>query len=156
MVESLDLVIIAFAVFLVIKGVWKGLINEVTGLLAVIVGVLVSFVFCDALAELLRVFSDSKYLPFVSYAVLFVVSYIAIMLLGKLIDKVLKRLMLGVFNRILGGAFGLLKAFMWVSLSVYAYIKLQEQNGFDEPELVQASLFYPYFEDFVLLLEARL
>lgn len=156
MVESLDLAIIAFAVFLVIKGVWKGLINEVTGLLAVIVGAIVSFVFCDALAELFGILSSSKYLPFVSYVILFVVSYIAIMLLGKLIDKVLKGLMLGVFNRILGGAFGLLKAFIWVSLCVYAYIKLQGQNGFEEPNIVEASLFYPYFEDFVLLLEARL
>jgi membrane protein required for colicin V production len=153
MVKGLDLVLTVFAAFLLVKGIWKGFVKEISGVLAVVGGVISSFLFHCAAEGFLGAYIGPKYLGFVSYAILFIAVYLGIMLLGNLIDRVVKSVMLGGFNRILGGFFGLLKALLWTSLCVYAYSTLQEGVGFEHPALVVDSIFYPFLLDFVALLE---
>ena len=153
MVKGLDLVLTVFVAFLLVKGIWKGFVKEISGILAVVGGVITSFMFHSAAEEFLSPYFGPKYLGFVAYSILFIAAYLGIMLLGSFIDRVVKSVMLGSFNRILGGLFGLLKALLWTSLCVYAYSSLQEGVGFDHPGLVANSIFYPFLLDFVLLLE---
>ena len=153
MVKGLDLVLTVFVAFLLVKGIWKGFVKEISGILAVVGGVITSFMFHSAAEEFLSPYFGPKYLGFVAYSILFIAAYLGIMLLGRFIDRVVKSVMLGSFNRILGGLFGLLKALLWTSLCVYAYSSLQEGVGFDHPGLVANSIFYPFLLDFVLLLE---
>jgi len=153
MVKGLDLVLTVFAAFLLVKGIWKGFVKEISGILAVVGGVIASFMLHGAAEEFLGAYIGPKYLGFVSYAILFIAVYLGIMLLGNLIDRAVKSVMLGGFNRILGGFFGLLKALLWTSLCVYAYSMLQEGVGFEHPSLVADSIFYPLLLDFVSLLE---
>jgi uncharacterized membrane protein required for colicin V production len=42
---GLDLVIVVFCAFLLAKGIWKGFVKEIAGIVAVIGGVAVSFLF---------------------------------------------------------------------------------------------------------------
>ena len=42
---GLDLVVVVFCAFLVAKGIWKGFVKEIAGIVAVIGGVAVSFLF---------------------------------------------------------------------------------------------------------------
>lgn len=156
MVKGLDLVLTVFVAFLLVKGIWKGFVKEISGILAVVGGVITSFMFHSAAEEFLSPYFGPKYLGFVAYSILFIAAYLGIMLLGSFIDRVVKSVMLGSFNRILGGVFGLLKALLWTSLCVYAYSSLQEGVGFDHPGLVANSIFYPFLLDFVLLLEHSL
>ena len=153
MVKGLDLVLTVFVAFLLVKGIWKGFVKEISGILAVVGGVITSFMLHSAAEEFLSPYVGSKYLGFVAYSILFIAAYLGIMLLGNFIDRVVKSVMLGSFNRILGGLFGLLKALLWTSLCVYAYSSLQEGVGFDHPGLVANSIFYPFLLDFVALLE---
>ena len=153
MVKGLDLVLTVFAAFLLVKGIWKGFVKEISGILAVVGGVITSFMLHSAAEEFLSPYVGPKYLGFVAYSILFIAAYLGIMLLGSFIDRVVKSVMLGSFNRILGGLFGLLKALLWTSLCVYAYSSLQEGVGFDHPGLVANSIFYPFLLDFVVLLE---
>ena len=153
MVKGLDLVLTVFVAFLLVKGIWKGFVKEISGILAVVGGVVTSFMLHSAAEEFLSPYVGPKYLGFVAYSILFIAAYLGIMLLGSFIDRVVKSVMLGSFNRILGGVFGLLKALLWTSLCVYAYSSLQEGVGFDHPGLVANSIFYPFLLDFVLLLE---
>lgn len=156
MVKGLDLVLTVFVAFLLVKGIWKGFVKEISGILAVVGGVITSFMFHSAAEEFLSPYFGPKYLGFVAYSILFIAAYLGIMLLGSFIDRVVKSVMLGSFNRILGGVFGLFKALLWTSLCVYAYSSLQEGVGFDHPGLVANSIFYPFLLDFVLLLEHSL
>lgn len=153
MVKGLDLVLTVFAAFLLVKGIWKGFVKEISGILAVVGGVFASFLFHGAAEDFLGAYISPKYLGFVSYAILFIAVYLGIMLLGSFIDRVVKSVLLGGFNRILGGFFGLLKALLWASLGVYAYSALQEGVGFEHPAPVAESIFYPFLLDFVALLE---
>jgi uncharacterized membrane protein required for colicin V production len=43
MVKGLDLVLTVFAAFLLVKGIWKGFVKEISGILAVVGGVIASF-----------------------------------------------------------------------------------------------------------------
>ena len=156
MVKGLDLVLTVFVAFLLVKGIWKGFVKEISGILAVVGGVITSFMLHSAAEEFLSPYVGPKYLGFVAYSILFIAAYLGIMLLGNFIDRVVKSVMLGSFNRILGGLFGLLKALLWTSLCVYAYSSLQEGVGFDHPGLVANSIFYPFLLDFVALLEQGL
>ena len=156
MVKGLDLVLTVFVAFLLVKGIWKGFVKEISGILAVVGGVVTSFMLHSAAEEFLSPYVGPKYLGFVAYSILFIAAYLGIMLLGNFIDRVVKSVMLGSFNRILGGLFGLLKALLWTSLCVYAYSSLQEGVGFDHPGLVANSIFYPFLLDFVALLEQGL
>ncbi len=156
MVKGLDLVLTVFVAFLLVKGIWKGFVKEISGILAVVGGVITSFMLHSAAEEFLSPYVGPKYLGFVAYSILFIAAYLGIMLLGSFIDRVVKSVMLGSFNRILGGLFGLLKALLWTSLCVYAYSSLQEGVGFDHPGLVANSIFYPFLLDFVALLEQGL
>ena len=156
MVKGLDLVLTVFVAFLLVKGIWKGFVKEISGILAVVGGVITSFMLHSAAEEFLSPYVGPKYLGFVAYSILFIAAYLGIMLLGSFIDRVVKSVMLGSFNRILGGLFGLLKALLWASLCVYAYSSLQEGVGFDHPGLVANSIFYPFLLDFVALLEQGL
>tara|TARA_B100002019_G_C21222560_1_gene575558 strand:+ start:849 stop:1319 length:471 start_codon:yes stop_codon:yes gene_type:complete len=153
MVKGLDLVLTVFMAFLLVKGIWKGFVKEISGILAVVGGVITSFMLHSAAEEFLSPYVGPKYLGFVAYLILFIAAYLGIMLLGSFIDRVVKSVMLGGFNRILGGLFGLLKALLWTSLCVYAYSSLQEGVGFNHPGLVANSIFYPFLLDFVALLE---
>ena len=156
MVKGLDLVLTVFVAFLLVKGIWKGFVKEISGILAVVGGVITSFMLHSAAEGFLSPYVGPKYLGFVAYSILFIAAYLGIMLLGSFIDRVVKSVMLGSFNRILGGLFGLLKALLWTSLCVYAYSSLQEGVGFDHPGLVANSIFYPFLLDFVALLEQGL
>ena len=153
MTKGLDLVLTVFAAFLLVKGIWKGFIKEISSILAVAGGVIASFVLHGSTEGFLSAYIGPKYLGFMSYAILFISFYLGIMLLGNLIDRVVKSVMLGGFNRFFGGVFGLLKALLWASLCVYAYSTLQEGLGFEHPSLVADSMFYPFLLDFVALLE---
>ncbi|MGA0303334.1 MAG: CvpA family protein, partial [Schleiferiaceae bacterium] len=72
MVKGLDLVLTVFAAFLLVKGIWKGFVKEISGILAVVGGVIASFLFHGAAEEFLGAYIGPKYLGFVSYAILFI------------------------------------------------------------------------------------
>jgi len=152
----LDFILVLFFAFLLIKGLMKGLVKELSGILAVSLAVFASFAFYDSAANLLSSFIGPEYLSLVAYASLFILVYLGIMLLGNIIDKLVKSIMLGGFNRVLGGVFGLLKATLWSSLFVFAYQKLEEGVGFEQPGIVKDSLIYPFLVDIAAILENAL
>ena len=107
---GLDLVIVVFCAFLVAKGIWKGFVKEIAGIVAVIGGVAVSFLFHAQVQPYMAAFVGERYVQLVSYVIVFLGFYLVVMLLGKLLDKILRSIMLGGVNRILGALFGLIKA----------------------------------------------
>lgn len=144
---ALDLIIVLFMAFLVAKGIWKGFVKEIAGIVAVVAGVLVAFTYHYSFSQVLEPYLGEKYLSIAAYVVLFLVTYIAAMLLGNLLDKILKTIMLGGINRLFGGLFGIIKAVLWLTLLTYGYTTLQEGVGFDHPDWITESMFYPFFID---------
>lgn len=146
---GLDLVIVVFCAFLVAKGIWKGFVKEIAGIVAVIGGVAVSFLFHAQVQPHMAAFVGERYVQLVSYVIVFLGFYLVVMLLGKLLDKILRSIMLGGVNRVLGALFGLIKACFWLTLLTFAYTKLHLGIGFNHPVWVTDSICYPFLLDLV-------
>lgn len=145
--QGLDLIIVLLSVFLLIKGVWKGFVKEIAGIIAVGLAVVLSFIYHKDAADYFASFVDDKYINLVGYIVVFLVVYLVVMLAGNLLDKILKTVFLGGINRVLGGLFGLVKATLWVTIATYAYQTAYEGIGFQHPTWIIDSQFYPFFVD---------
>jgi membrane protein required for colicin V production len=153
---GLDLVILILSAFLLIKGIWKGFVKEIAGIAAVLIGVVLSFLFHDRIEPTVGQYIGEEYLSFASYALIFIATYLAIMLVGNLLDRLLKSVFLGGINRVLGGAFGLIKAVLWCTLLTYGYLSLQGGIGFEHPSWILESKTYPFFVDAVDIFESFL
>ena len=117
-----DMAIIVVLGYCVIRGIFRGLIKEVSSIIGLAAGFYVAYSFHDMLSPLFSGWiTDPAYLKITSFIFLFCTVFFIIALIGILIRFVIKLVLLGVFDRILGGIFGALKAVIVVS---FAYILL--------------------------------
>jgi membrane protein required for colicin V production len=106
-----DLVILGLFVLLVGRGIWLGLLKQVTGLIALYLGYFVASQYHELIFPVLKNVSDNPKVVFLtSYVILFVVTYIVIMLLGKLLGMVINLTITSWFDKLLGGVVGFAKA----------------------------------------------
>ena len=150
--KGFDLVVLICTSLLIAKGMWKGFIKEIAGIIAVLLAVVLSFSFHDKAVVLLSNRFHFTYLSSATYVVLFVGVYLLVKLIGRLIDNVLKSIMLGGVNRILGGLFGGLKSALWFTIITYAYTIAKTNVGFDHPIWIQDSKCFPVLVDFAEIL----
>jgi membrane protein required for colicin V production len=151
---GLDLVVVVFCAFLLAKGIWKGFVKEIAGIVAVIGGVAVSFLFHAQIQPHISSFVAEKYVQLASYVLVFLGFYLIVMLVGKLLDKILRSIFLGGINRVLGAVFGLIKACFWLTLMTFSYTKVQLGIGFSHPLWVTDSMCYPFLLDLVSIGES--
>ena len=151
---GLDLVVVVFCAFLLAKGIWKGFVKEIAGIVAIIGGVAVSFLFHAQIQPHISSFVAEKYVQLASYVLVFLGFYLIVMMLGKLLDKTLRSIMLGGITRILGALFGFIKACFWLTLLTFAYTKIHLGIGFNHPMWVTDSMCYPFLLDLVSIGES--
>ncbi len=112
-----DLVIIGLCLLLVGRGLWLGLLRQVTGLLALYLAFFAAGNYHDRISPLLREISTNPKVIFLaSYILLFLLTYVVVMLLGKALSYVLKLTITSWFDRLLGGLVGFAKAVILVVL----------------------------------------
>jgi len=127
----IDLVLGGILVYGAIKGLMKGLIVEIAGLLALIVGVWGAIHFSEVVGEFLsaKFDWDEKYISLSAFIITFLGIVISISTLGKALTSVASVIALGWINKLFGAIFGLAKfAFM---LSVILMILIQVNSKFD-------------------------
>lgn len=142
-----DLACIALAAFLVTKGIWKGFVKEVAGILALLLGLTLSRLYHEPVAQTLGKAINENYVEIGAYVLVFALTYIGVMLAGKVLEKFLKTLFLGGINRILGGVFGLIKSLAWALLFMTLYDVVRSTLRIDHPSWIQESLIFPYLVD---------
>lgn len=106
-----DLVIVGLFVVLIGRGIWLGLLKQVTGFIALYLGYLAASQYHDRIFPVLRDISENPKVVFLtSYVLLFVVTYVVVMLLGKALSYVLQLTITSWFDRALGAIVGFGKA----------------------------------------------
>lgn len=112
-----DLVVIGLFVLLVGRGLWQGLLKQVTGLLALYLAFFAAGHYHDRILPLLRdISSNPKVVFLTSYILLFIITYVVVMLCGKGLSFVLKLTITSWFDRLLGAVVGFAKAVILVVL----------------------------------------
>ncbi len=126
------------------KGFKKGLILELTSLLALIVGLFGGIYFFEIGKSFLDSHFDinEKFLPILSFLSLFVCIVLVVSIVGKILDKFVKMIALGGINRLVGALFGLLKMAVIVSTLLMFTYKFHSLIPFLSSEKTNSSMLY--------------
>lgn len=106
-----DFVVIGLAVLFIVRGLWLGLLKQVTGLLALCLGYYFASQYHDRLFPFLKDLSDNPKVIFItSVVILFIATFVIVLLIGKGLSYVIDITFSKWFDKLLGTLFGALKA----------------------------------------------
>jgi membrane protein required for colicin V production len=148
----LDIIILLPLLIGLIRGLMKGLIVEITSIVAIILGFLGAKWWSAAFAAwLMQQFAWSETACIVvAYAVLFAGIALALNIIARLLSKFFQKIALGWLNRLLGAVFGVAKWGIVIMALVLCLHNLDTQFHFLQEELKQESVVYntltPYAE----------
>lgn len=158
----IDIIIICCCVPAVIHGLSKGFVSQAFSLVALILGVWLSFKFSNAVGEWLVTYIDlpSTVIHVIAFALIMLVVMLITHLAGKAVEGVLKVVMLGWLNKLLGIVFALLKAVLIIGLVIILFeainntfpivpSKTMEESIFYGPVKDLANLIFPYLKELI-------
>ena len=131
------------------RGFSKGLINELSSVFALILGVYGSLKFSDLtltfvninFAAQLESINDS-YLKIFSFAFTFVIIIFSVSLLAKLLTKIAKVMFLGFVNKLLGGVFGGVKYVLIISFCLVFFENINSEFSVVDQTALEKLIFY--------------
>ncbi len=141
--NALDILICVIGGFCLIRGIFRGIVKEVTSIVGVLVGFYAAYTYYPLLAEWLSDFkfiSNESYLNMFGFILTFIIVFLAIGFLGVILKLLLKAAALGWADRVLGGAFAIVKAVLIVSVLIIAFTTFLPQNS----SVIRDSLLAPY------------
>jgi len=139
--NSFDIIIIVILSFCVIRGVFRGLIKELSSIVGVLGGYYFAYSYYMVLAKpLSRWISNTSYLNILSFLIIFSGILILISILGVVIKYVLKIAYLGWVDRICGAGFGITKGILIVSVLLITLTAFLPKNV----PVIKNSLLAPH------------
>ena len=100
------------------KGFKRGLVFELISIAGLIIAIYFAFKFSDiAESYLLQYAKDiEKFIPLISFIIVFFIILLVIVLMGKVVEKLLNFTGLGIFNKLFGLTFGAIKAALIIGI----------------------------------------
>lgn len=148
----LDILILLPLLIGLVRGLMKGLIVEVSSIVAILLGFFGAKYWSAAFASwLMQQFDWSETVRIVvAYALLFAGIALGLNIVARLLSKLFQKIQLGWLNRLLGGIFGTAKWGIVIVALVLCVHNLDKQFQFIQPELREKSVVYttitPYAE----------
>lgn len=142
----LDYIVLILLCWFAFLGFRKGLIYELTSILALVLGVWASYRFSDSLALWLPNMPFAKQ---ISFALTFFIVIFLVHLAGKLMCKVVKLVIPGVVDHIFGLLFGAGKVILVCSVLFYLIDMIDPHEIIIKKETKEKSLMYEYLEPIV-------
>ena len=139
-IDVLFLIIIALAVF---KGLKKGLIMAIFSTLGYIIGLAAALKLSVFAASKLSTFTgNAKWLPVISFLLVFIAVVVLVNIIGRLIEKTFQTVMLGWANRLAGVILYLFVYSIIYSIFLFYAVHLH----FIKQEVIADSSVYPYLQ----------
>jgi len=119
--SAMDIALALFILLGAYHGYKAGFLLELVSLFAVVLGVLIGFRLMGWAMVLLedKLNVDEKVLPYVAFAVVFLLIVIVVNLLGKLIKASVDKSFLGSIDQAAGGLLGLLRTAFMLSIALW-------------------------------------
>ena len=143
----LDVIFIVPLIWAGFRGFKKGLIIEVSALIAFGLGIWGGIHFSDFVAELLADSIESKYVPLVSFAITFMLIVAAVFVLGKMLEKAVNLVQLKLINKAMGAVFGVAKIVLVISVLLVIVNSFDEKANIVPKDLKENSLLYQPLSD---------
>lgn len=137
----IDIMVLLAVISAVFKGLRQGLIMALFNTVSLIVGLAAAVRLSTAISPTLSTYlgeGGTRYLPFISFLLVYLAAVLVIRVVGKLIQKSVETIQLGFINRIGGVALYLLLYLALISVVIF-YL---ENIGFLSPDLVAQSRTY--------------
>lgn len=145
--KLIDIILVAIVLGGAIQGFRSGFIVELFSLLGVFLGVLGGFKLMGAAMVMLtnRFNIDEKVLPYVAFAVVFIVIVIVVGLVGRMIKESVSKTLLGGADQMAGAVLGLIRSAFMLSVMIWIADALRFK-ALDQ--WADDSLLYPVFANF--------
>lgn len=136
-----DIIVIVILGYCLIRGVFRGLIKELSSIIGVLGGFYAAFTYYMLVAKLLsKWITNTGYLNILSFLIIFCGVFIIISILGVIINYLLKIAFLSWLDRILGSVFGAMKGILIVSVLLIALTAFLPKGT----PVIKDSLLSPY------------
>ncbi len=138
----IDIIYIGLLLLAFTKGVRKGLIQALFNTVGFLIGIAAAVKLSAVIATHLSTSThiNGKWLPFLSFVLIFSAVVLAVKMIGKLFEKTSELVMLGWVNK-LGGICLYVVLYSIIFSVILFYIK---QLGLVKKETIDSSVFYPY------------
>ncbi len=141
-----DMVIIGITLILGLKGLFRGLIKEVFGIIGIIGAIFVASRVSVDIGNLIAPFlalENQTTIKLIGFVVGLIGFWIAVYVLGVIVSKIFSASGLGLFDRIFGFVFGAAKVFLIFSVISYALYQVQSfKNAIDNK--TEGSVVMPH------------
>lgn len=143
----LDIIVLVCLGYGLIRGLIKGFVVEIAGVIALFIGVLGAFKFASTFAQFIQHYIElnPKIVQGVSFLLLFIGIVYGISLLAKMITKTLQIAALGLINRLAGGLFGVIKWAVILSALLVIFNQIESVVSLIPEAYVEESVAYPFF-----------
>ena len=136
--DMLATVILAFCI---IRGIFRGLIKEMSSIAGVLAGYYAAYSYYSDIAQLLtRWMTNSAYVNILSFLILFCAVFLIVSTLGVILKYALNIAFLGWFDRICGSLFGAIKGVLILAILVVIFTAFLPQGS----PFIKDSLLAPH------------
>jgi membrane protein required for colicin V production len=144
--NALDIILLAFLAFGLVRGFLRGFFVEIASLIALVAGVYGAFHFSNFAAEILnkKVDWNENTVNIVAFVGTLIIIVLAIALAGKALTKIADFAALGLINKLLGALFGGLKIAVILSVLLIVFEKMNRNIPFTkEADKAGSELYKP-------------
>ena len=140
----IDIIILVCCIPALFHGFSKGFVSQAISLIALVVGVWLSFKFSVPFGDWLKSFADlpGTVLHIIAFALILTIVMLVLTLIGKAIEKVVKLALLGWLNKLLGIVFALLKAVLIIGLVIIIFDAIYNLIPFVSSDTLNESVLY--------------
>lgn len=145
----LDIIIGIFLLWGLVNGFRKGLVIELSTLIALVLAVWGGIHLSHFVASWLTDSWgwESDYLGIISFGITFIGIVLLVVFVGKLVTRLLKMVALNIFNRFLGGIFGVVKYAFVLGIVLYLIEPINRELKLIPDDKREESILYnPLFE----------
>jgi len=140
--STIDIVILVPLIWAAYRGFKKGLIIEVSSIIALGLGVWGGIHFSDFVAEIITGKVESKYIPLVSFTATFVLIVAGVFVFGKILEQFINLIQLKLVNKAAGAGFGALKILLIISVLLVIINSYDEDLKLIPQEVKDESMLY--------------
>ncbi len=139
--NPLDIFIIAVLAFFFFRGIFRGLVREISSIVGLVLGFFLANTYYPQLVPTFtKLLSNSDYASIVSYLLIFFGTMFGVLLISVALRSILQLAMLGWLDRVGGGGLGFIKAALICSITLLILTSfMPADTGF-----IQDSKLAPY------------
>jgi len=136
-----DIIVIVILGYCLIRGIFRGLVKELSSIIGVFGGFYAAYTYYPVLAKpLSKWIANAGYLNILSFLIIFCGVFIIISILGIIINYLLKIVFLGWLDRVSGAMFGAMKGILIVSVLLIVLTAFLPKGT----PVIKDSLLSPY------------